>query len=839
MAANGRRVYAWPMHAAILFDLNHALRRLCARPAHSAVVILILALAIGANTAVFSALHGILFKPLPYPDSKQLVQIFNSYPKMGVLDGSNTVIDYLDRRAQADALIDSALYYSYSYDLADSTAPKRLQAVVTTPSLFDVLGVKPRLGRAFGEGESTAGNEQVVILSDQFWRSQFAADPGIVGTDVRLSGRPYTVIGVMPPHFAFPSPGVQLWTPFVFSEMQLTDQLRGFEFAQSIGRLKAKATIATLESQFAAIIAANVERISAIPISGATSGSSHWASTAMDKGLLGRAVPLHAYRVGDREATLWLLQAAVALVLAIACANVANLMLISYYQRKRELGMRAALGANRWQLLRPLVAEAGLISLIGGVLGVIVAVIGIAMIRANGLDGAASGFTAELNGAALLFAMTCMLLTTLACGLAPAASVSAAEDGAMVLGNGSRGAQGSERARRLRAALVVGQLGISVVLLACGGLLLRSFLQLQAIDPGFQRSQLYSVSGQLSPVRYAKPAQTRAFLDRLLTDVRDLPGVSSVGLTYSLPFSSDYGSAPYFIDGDVPGDGSARIGDIQTIDEHYFETMAMPLLKGRAFSADDDEQAPDVVIIDAELARVTFGERDPVGQRIATADVNNQLLWRTVVGVVTSIKQQSLAQQTPVPTYYWPFRQSPTRIFRLVIRTQLPQAQLGAALQEVMRRIDAEQPLYDLISMDQRIDDSLQTQRRPLQLIVTFAGLALTLAMIGIYAVLAFGVSQRRGELGVRLALGAQRRDLVRLILSDGARLVAYGMLLGLVAWLLVAKAIRSHVFLVGEQEWMTLVGVLGLTGTLALLAMWLPARRAASVEPNQALRTD
>ncbi|MCB1608485.1 MAG: ABC transporter permease [Xanthomonadales bacterium] len=814
--------------------MKSAIRRLWARPAHAGVVILTLALAIGANTAVFSVVNGVLLKPLPYPESERLVQIFNSYPKMGVLDSSNTVIDYLDRRQGAGALAQSALYYHYSYDLIDAVGPVRLQGVSATPSLFDVLGVKPRLGRTFAEEESSPGNQQVVVLSDKLWRTQFGADPDIIGREVRLSGQPHTIIGVMPAGFAFPDPQVKLWVPFVFSERQLTDQLRGFEFAQSIGRLKADASIAQLESQFAAIIASNIKRLSSAD--SADSGS-RWAATVADKGLVGRAVPLHSYRIENRAGTLWLLQGAVLLVLAIACANVANLMLISFHQRRRELSLRAALGASRWRVTRPLLVESGLISAIGGALCMIVAIAGMGVLRASGLDGASKGFAPELDLRALLFVFACMFLTTVSCGLAPALSLSGRRSGGSIsIDDGDR-SRSSRPARRLRAALVVAQIAISVALLASGGLLLRSFLNLQATDPGFQAARLVSVGGQLSRDRYSKPEQTRAFLDRLLTEVRSLPGVASVGLLYSLPFSSDYGSAPYFIEGDEPGDGSARTGDIQTIDEHYFSTMAVPLLKGRGFNPDDDDHAPPVVIIDAELARQAFGERDPIGERIATSGINGELLWRTIVGVAASIRQQSLAQPA-VATYYWPYRQSPTRIFRLVIKTDLPLAQLGAGLNEVVGKVDPEQPLFDLISMQQRIEDSLEPQRRPLQLVMLFAGIALTLAAIGTYAVLAFGVAQRRGEIGVRLSLGAQRRDILGMVFADGVRLVLVGLVIGLGIWLLLGKALRSQLYSVSDSDPMTAAAVAVLTLLVALLATWIPARRAASTEAIIALRT-
>lgn len=820
----------------IAHDLRYSARRLLARPAFAAVVVLSLALGIGANSAVFSAIYGLILKPLPYPHSEQLVQIYNSYPNMGVADSKNQVADYLDRRGQADALADIALYYDYSYDLADPDGPQRLHGVVATPSLFSTLGVQASLGRVFTADEAQAGNEQVVLLSDGLWRGQFAADPNIVGRKLRLSGRAYEVIGVMPADFAFPQPKVRLWVPFVFSELQLSDALRGYEFALSIGRLKADATIAQLEAQFAAIIRSNIERLGGAQTSGSDPGGSSWAARAVDRGFAGRAVPLHTYQLGDRTAVLWLLQAAVALVLVIACANVVNLMLIDCHRRRRELGVRAALGASRTQIVRQLLIDSALISTISGVLGAFVAYLAMHLLRLSGLDGAASGFAIELNAQVLLFALSCMLLTTVSCGLIPA--IGLGRDGALLLPNaGSRGSLGSRPARYLRACLVVMQISLSVTLLAAGGLLLRSFVQLSSADPGFQSAELVSVSGQLSSERYAEREQRRAFLDELLRHARQLPGVRSVGLIDILPFSADFGSAAYFLDGDRPGDGNPRIGNMRGIDEELFATMKMPLLQGRGFLVSDDDDAPLVTIIDADLAKRAFGERSPIGERIATGGFNGDLEWRTVIGVVASIKSQSLAQQSDIATFYWPYRQSSGNHFRLIINSAAPLGQLQPLLNAAVRQIDPEQPLYDFISMDQRIDSSLSSRQQSLQLVVLFAGLALVLAAIGTYAVLAFGVAQRRSEIGLRLSLGARPADILRLILIDGARLVVIGLLLGLLAWLLLGRVIESQLYAVEASDPTTLCFVLTMTGVVALLAMWLPARRAADIAPVEALR--
>lgn len=823
------------MLTAIIRDLRYSARRLWAHPASTILLVLTLALGIGANTAVFSAIAGLVIKPLPYPDSERLIQIYNSYPKRGDLDSKNSTIDYLDRRAQADALADITLYYEYGYDLTVSAAPVRLQGVAATHSLFTTLGVEARLGRTFSEEDAIEGNERVVVLSDGLWRTQFGADPSVVGKQIPLRSEQYEVIGVMPVDFGFPRPQVQLWVPIALTQLAQTDAARGFDFAYSIGRLKPTATIGQLEAQFDAIIQGNIERLGGEHSS--VAGGNSWAARAIDSGFTARAVPLHQYLLGDRASTLWLLQVTVALVLAIACANVANLMLISLHQRRRELSVRAAFGASRWELSRQLLIESALISALGGALGLLVAVAGLGLLRASGLDGAAAGFAVELDLTVLTFAVACMALSTLVCGLAPTIGLRH-QNHSSTLKAGARGSLSSKPARRLRAALVVAQVGLSIALLAGGGLLLRSFLQLSNVDPGFQQTHLLSISGDLSRVRFRDPEETRRFLDGLLSNIRELPGVQSVGLTGDLPFSGDTFSSAYFIDGDQPGDGRTRLGNPRVIDEALFQTMGIPLLKGRGFAASDDTNAPAVTIIDAELAREAFGDRDPIGQRIGTGP-NDSVTWFTVVGIVGSVKFESLAQQTKIATFYLPYRRSNNRYFKLVIKTPLTAAQLAEPIRDAARRVDPEQPLYDLISMQERIDRSLDTQRRPLQLVMIFAAIALGLAAIGIYAVLAFGVAQRRGEIGVRLSIGAQRADIVWLILVDGGRMVAMGVALGAVIWFAMATVLRSQLYQVGVGDPFTLACVLTMVVLVALLAMWIPARRAAATEPSQALRAE
>ncbi len=819
------------MLSSLLSDLRLSTRTLLTRPGFSLAVITTLALAIGANTAVFSAMEGRLLRPLPYPDSERLVYIHNTYPKRGVDDSGNTVPDYLDRREHAAALEDSAIYYDYSYDLAEQGTPMRVAGISASPSLFTTLGVQAALGRTFNEAEAVLGNERVVVLSHALWRNQFAADPEMVGRDIRISGQRYRVVGVMPESFTFPRREIALWVPFAWTDRQKSDAMRGFEFAQSIGRLKPGASIDQLNAQFDAIVANNLQRFA---------GSTHapnFAERVSSGGFSGRARSLHKQMVGDVGATLWMLQAAVFLLLLIACANVANLLLIRFAARRHELGMRMALGASRLRITRQLLIEGGVLATAGGAAGIVVAFAGIGLIRWLQLDGAEHGFRIGISLPVVGFTLAAVVMSALLFASVPALALGGA--GALdSLSAGGRGSVGRHAARLPRRVLVVLQISLAVALLGGTGLLAHSVWRLQQVSPGFSAENVVTASLNLSREKYRDVADTRRFNEQLMAAVRALPGVIVAGSVGQLPFSSDYGSAPYFVEGKPTEDAAGgEIGNIQVADHDYFRTLQIPLLRGRGFDTSDSTDALPVVIIDQALAQRSFADRDPLGLRIGTAGVDGAISWLTVVGVVQSIKTQQLSEQASSPTFYMPIQQSPPRIFRIVMKSQLAPHTLAAQLREAVAKFDPEQPIWDVQSLAARVDASLNSRRTPMALLLLFAGVALTLSAIGVYGVLAHAVAQRTTEIGVRMALGGSRAAILRWVLAEGGRLLAVGLAVGAALVVVLGLQLRTHLFEVSPLDPLTLVGVMLLVATVGLLACWIPAQRAAGISPMQALR--
>lgn len=817
----------------LLLDLRKSLRLLLARPGFALAVVLTLALGIGCNTAIFSVIQGLLLRSLPYPDSEQLVHIYNSYPKLGVVDSSTTVPDYLDRRAQAPALADSALYYDSSFDLAGAGAPQRVAGVYATASLFSTLGVRTLLGRTFNAQESEAGNERVVVLSHALWTSQFGADPGLVGRDIQVSGQGYRVIGVMPVQFAFPRREVQMWLPAVFTEKRKSDGMRGFEFAQSVGRLAPGASIEQLEAQFAAIIARNVERLGAT----ANGDGPDFRTRVQSSGFAGRARPLHSYLAGDIAPALWMLQGAVTLVLLIACVNVANLMLIRLSTRRREFAVRKALGASRGRIARQLLLESAVLALLGGLVGIGVAGAGIGLIRALGLDGAERGFAIGLDPVVLMFALGSATLSALIAGLVPVLALWRGRSLTELKG-AARGNLGNLRARAARNLLVVLQIALTGALLVVAGLLLHSYARLLQQSPGFDSDHVVTASFNLLSDRYRNDqARAGQFHQRLMSAVRALPGVRSAGTVSGMLFSSDYDSGPYFVEvAGKPPDQAPSVGNFQIVDEGAFTTLDIPLLQGRNFLPSDDANAPPVAIIDQRLARKAFGDRSPLGARIATPGLDG-LSWRTIVGVVASVKRRQLSEVEGMETFYFPYAQAQTRIFRIAIKTELAPVDIAGPLRALLAAIDPQQPVFDIMSMQQRIDQSLDAPRTPMLLLMLFAAVALGLCAVGIYGVLAFAVAQRSGEIGVRMSLGASRDDIMGMVIRDGVAHSAMGLLAALALAYPAAQQIRAQLFGVDVLDPVTYLAVTLLLAVVALLASWIPARRATRVNPIEALR--
>jgi predicted permease len=821
------------MLKALRADFLLSLRLLAARPGFVLAVVATLALGIGANSAIFSVINGMLLRPLAYPDSTRLVYIYNSYPRMDQPESGMTVPDFIDRRDQADQLADSALYYDRSFNLADADGAQNVVGIVATPSLFTTLQVNAVLGRTFTADEAQIGHEHVVVLSHALWKNQFNADPAMVGRDIRMNAENYRVVGVMPENFGFPNRTVQVWTAFAFTPKQSGDSMRGFDFARSIGRLKPAVLIAQLDAQFDLIVQHNVERFAG----SGTGDSQSYKSFIENSGFRGRSKSLHEQQAGDIKPLLWLLQAVVAAVLLIACANVANLMLLRVSSRQKELALRSALGAGRARIAQQLLLESLLLALGGGIAGIVVAHVCIQLIHALGLDGATHGFSIDLNLSVLVYTLILTVLTGLAFALVPILAL-VRERPADALKEGGHGNLGGRSSRRIRNMLVVAQITLAVVLLVGAGLLLHSYARMQQQNPGFNADDVLTVSVHLPPSRYKTSAEAAPFYERLLTEVRALPGVQSAGVASSMLFTEDESSAAYFIEGrDVSATQPAPFGYLEVIDEDYFKTLEIPLLQGRGFLSSDNIGTQKVVIVDDTFAKKYFPNESPIGKRIAWRELNIERDWQTIIGVVATVKRNNLYENTTMETLYRNFHQDPARLFMLVMKTRLAAAEVIGPLRLGLQTIDPDQAVFDIKKMSERIDNSLRERRTPMLLLMLFAVAALLLAAVGIYGVLAFAVTQRRGEIGVRMSLGAQRRDILRLVLFDGGRLVAIGLALGLLIALSVAYRLRAQLFGIDAHDPLTLAVVCSVIVFTTLLACGIPAWRAATVDPAIVLR--
>lgn len=827
------------MSSRLIDDLRYSARALLARPGFSAVAVLTLALGIGANTAMFSVLHGLLLAPLPYPGGERLVDVYNTYPTSSLQYAGTSIPDYLDRRAQAQSLEDLALYTGISLNLAeDGGTPERLVGLRATPSLFSTLQSRAALGQVFGQAHAAPGEDRVVVLSHALWRNRFNADPTIVGRELRLSGEPYRVLGVMPEGFGFPSRSTQLWVPFAFSEAQRSDNERGNEYSQSIGRLREGAGIERLNAELDAIVARNAERIGSLGGLDADQAqrASRFAEFLRGGHFTGRAQSLRDLQVGDSRPMVIILQAAVALVLLIAAANVANLLLTRLTARQKELSVRSALGASRVRIASQLLCESLLVALAGGAAGVLLALGLIELLPRIGLAAAVSRHPIELNLDVLGFAIGLSLLTGALAALVPMVSLFGT-DLSRVINDSGRGGGGGRLAGASRNLLVVVQMAMATALLVGAGLLLRSFVSLQQQSPGFDGSDVLTALVDLPATRYPGQAERAAFYASVLREARAIPGVRHASLNSSLPFSNRNSQGSYYVDGmEVPDGTPSPHGMQRYIDEDFFHSLRIPLLKGRGFSAADHAEAEPVVIIDELLAKKYFPGADPIGQRLGRGRSGP---WATVVGVVPAIKHGALSEVAGKETLYWPYRQvAPSSAALLIAGPAAGQAETAAALRQAVLRVDPEQAVHDLLLLEERIALSLDGQRAPMNLVGGFAAVALLLSAIGIYAVLAFSVSQRTGELGVRMAIGAGRRQILALVMRHGVRLVAVGMLAGLGLALLLGRLAQAQLFGVTPWDPVTFALVPPLLAAIALFACWLPARRAAGVDPMNALRS-
>ena len=806
-------------------DIRYSLRSLGRSRAFTAIAMLTLALCIGANSAIFSVVNAILLKPYPWPDSERLVFVYNTYPLMNLPNAGTSVPDYLDRKALVSGFEDAAMYTNQAMNLASDGEPERITGLRATPSLFSTLQSQARLGRVFGAAEAEPGNEKVVVLSHALWRDRFGADGSMVGKTIRLNSMPYQVIGVMPEGFYFPTPTTQVWVPFAFTAAQKSDNERGNEFSSMIARLKPGASMDAIQRDLDLIQARNAERIA--------ESREFWKTS----GFGGRANGFLDQNVSNVRGMLWLIQAGVAAALLIGCANIASLLLARAMEREKELAIRSAMGAGRGRLMRLLIAESILLFSGGGILGVFFAWWGVRALSGLGLSNLPRGFDVELDLTVVVFTLTCAFATGFLFGLLPAWSASRRDAATTLKEAGGRSGSGGRHTQMLRSGLVVGEVALAVMLLSTAGLLVRSFEALQRQNPGFEPMGLVTARLSLPANKYDVAEKRIAFTNSVLERVRALPGVKSAGITTNLPFSGGNSSASYSSpDIVVPPGAPAPHARYRVVGRGYFETVGITPLLGRVFDERDVLISQRVVIIDKLLADKYWPGQDPLGKRIVRDDPEKPYL---VVGVVPPIKFQGLDEDVTKESIYYPFDQaSNTNVF-LAARASGDPLKIAPSLREAVRAIDPDQPVSDIKTMTERMDAAALSRRAPMILLGLFSGVALLLAVLGVYGVLAFAVTQRTPEFGVRMALGASRRSIADLVLRQGAWLVGIGVACGLGSFLALSSVVGKLLYGVPPTDPLSLTVAPIVLALAAVAACIVPVRRATGVSPLEALRVE
>ena len=795
---------------AVLQDVRYGLRMMAATPLVTAVAVLALALGIGANTAIFSAVYAVLLRPLPYPHAERLVDLSIANAARGARNVNVSFPVFDDWRAQATTLDRIAAYSNWSMNIGGDQ-PERLQAMVVTPGFFDVFGASALLGSAtLSEDRSVPPG---VVISYAFWQRHFGGDPGIVGRSITLDRQPATVLGVMPPAFNYRS-GVEVWASLLQKVDDATLHQRGSQFLNVVGRLRDGAAVAQARAEFATIGARLSQQY--------PNYLKNWTV---------EAEPLSNIMVGDARAPLLALLGAVAFVLLIACANLANLLLARARARLGELTVRAALGATRGRLVRQLLTESLLLAAIGGGLGVLTAAWGMDTLRVVARPLLPSAFPIHVDLHVLAFAAGLSLLTAVAFGLAPALTSSRAAL-AVALRQHSDAVRGG--GHRLRGVLVAAEIALSLMLLIGGGLLLKSFLRLRAVDPGFVPQQRLAFSIAREGNTYAGNAAAADFFLQVQNRLAQLPRVQSVSAASTLPEVGDQLHTSFTVRGRRFDPTNLPQAEKDFVLPGFFSTMGIPLLQGREFTAHDGAGDPAVALVNREFVRRYFPGEDPIGKVVE--NFGPKASAATIVGIVGDVRHDML-ELPPAPAMYFPVAQWGYSFLWYVVRTDAPLADVTAEVRREVAAVDKEQPIARVHTFRDILDNSTADRRFTSSLMGVFAGLALLLAAIGVYSVMAYSVTQRTHEIGVRMALGASRRDILRLVLAGGTAITAAGIGVGTVLAAALTQLLKGMLYAVSPTDPVTFAAVAVLVAALAVLATYLPARRAMQVDPMVALR--
>ena len=819
-----RDTWRWRWADDLAHDVGYALRLLRRAPGFTAVVVATFALGIGANTAVFSVVRSVLLRPLPYPEDERLAVVLMRAPSFNMEDAPSSPPEYVAYRDQTRSWEHLAAFRERSGTLTgDGHDAERVQVAFTTWNLLPTLRVEPLLGRRFTADDALEGSDGVAVLSHAFWTSRYGGDPGVIGRTVLLDGIRRTIVGVMPAGFAFPSPDVRMWLPIAFTPSDL--QRRGDHSYSIVGRLRPGVTLAAAEGELRALVTRLIE-------SGAR--FHQWHPVYLR--------PLRAEIVGDVSRTLWVMLGAVALVLMIACANVASLLLVRSEKRAREMSLRTALGAGRRRLISQLLTESLVMAGAGGLAGLALAYLGVGALRAIAPADLPRLDEISVDATVLAFTMALTVGSGVLFGLAPALRAGRADLQGMLREEG-RSATGGRKRIRLRQLLVVSETALAVVLLVAGGLLLQSFRRLTAVDPGFRAERVLTATITLPSVSYPDGADVVGFYEALLQRVGSLPGVSVAGAVGVAPLAGAAGPSDVEVEGWVGAPEVPRpTADIQAVTPGYFAAMRIPLLAGRTFEERDGMDAPLVAVVSEALARDYWPGRSALGGRIRPDGRDER--FAQVVGVVPDVRQERLDRPAARGTLYLPHAQtpytwSPARGMTLVVRSAVEPTSLVGAIRREVQALDPSVPLYQVRTMEQVVADATATQRFSMLLQLLFALVALALSAVGLYGMLAFTVARRTAEIAIRMALGARRSDVQGMVLRQGMGIVAIALALGVGGALATGRLLGSLLFSVSPTDPVTYAVVVGVLLGVAMLACWIPARRASGVDPAEALRAE
>jgi putative ABC transport system permease protein len=810
-------------------DLRYGARMLLNKPGYSLIAIITLALGIGANTAIFSVVNAVLLRPLPYAEPDRLVALWEINKDKPLSRDSIAYPNFFDWRAQNRSFERMASYYTSNHTLTGVTTPVNLRTAVVSPDLFAVLGVNPQLGRWFVAEEEKPGS-RVVIISHSLWQRQFGGDPNIIGRPLTLSGKQYTVVGLMPAGFQFPIEAypVEAWVSAAIDgersepNKPAYNENRGAHFLQAVGRLKPNITPEQAQAEMSAI-AEKLEK--------------QYPDTNTRAGVW--VVPYHNDLVHAYSEALWLILGAVGCVLLIACANVANLLLARATARYKEIAVRAALGANRWRIIRQLLTESLLLSLSGGALGLLLAWWGTeALVRLIPEDLPRLAEVA-MDRWVLSFTLLVSMLTGIVFGLVPSLQASKVEL-TEAIKEGGRGQNQSGGRAGMRNALVVAEISIALVVLIGAGLLLQTFRQLQHVDLGYETRNVLTASVDLPTARYPKPEQAAIFYQTLLERVKALPGVESASAITPQPLSDNIFTISFETEGRKIPAGELPSAHFRVVSLDYFSTMKIPLLSGRDFNERDNAQSSSVLIINESFAREHFPNENPLGKRLKPGiSLGEAPIWREIIGIVKDVKHRQSLSHDYEPEYYLPHAQMQFGDMSLILRTKNDPLNMARSVQQVVRSLDKDIPVYRIKTLAQYLGVAVAQPKFNALLLGLFAVLALLLTAIGLYGVMSYTVIQRTQEIGIRIALGAQTGDVLKMVLRQGLWLTALGLALGLAGAYALTRFMESLLFDVEPADPLTFAVLALLLSCVALFACFVPARRAARVDPMIALRSE